>query len=80
MPHMHVRGKDMTYHLVYPDGRDEIVAERAELRLQLAAALSADEADSHPEGHEDVRRRALRQLDGEQVQSESEPDGRISAG
>jgi hypothetical protein len=25
MPHMHVRGKDMTYHLVYPDGRDQIV-------------------------------------------------------
>jgi hypothetical protein len=25
MPHMHLRGKDMTYHLVYPDGRDEIV-------------------------------------------------------
>jgi hypothetical protein len=25
MPHMHVRGKDMTYHLVYPDGRDEVV-------------------------------------------------------
>ena len=25
MPHMHVRGKDMTYHLIYPDGRDEIV-------------------------------------------------------
>jgi len=25
MPHMHVRGKNMTYHLVYPDGRDEIV-------------------------------------------------------
>jgi hypothetical protein len=24
MPHMHLRGKDMTYHLVYPDGRDEI--------------------------------------------------------
>jgi hypothetical protein len=24
MPHMHVRGKDMTYHLIYPDGRDEI--------------------------------------------------------
>ena len=22
MPHMHVRGKAMTYHLVYPDGRD----------------------------------------------------------
>jgi len=25
MPHMHLRGKDMTYHLTYPDGRDEIV-------------------------------------------------------
>ena len=25
MPHMHVRGKRMTYHLVYPDGRDQIV-------------------------------------------------------
>ena len=24
MPHMHVRGKDMTYHLIYPDGRDEV--------------------------------------------------------
>jgi hypothetical protein len=25
MPHMHLRGKDMTYHLLYPDGRDEIL-------------------------------------------------------
>jgi hypothetical protein len=25
MPHMHVRGKDMTYTLIYPDGRKEIV-------------------------------------------------------
>ena len=25
MPHMHVRGKDMTYTLVYPDGRQEII-------------------------------------------------------
>jgi len=25
MPHMHLRGKDMTYHLVHPDGRDEII-------------------------------------------------------
>jgi len=24
MPHMHLRGKDMTYHLIFPDGRDEI--------------------------------------------------------
>jgi hypothetical protein len=25
MPHMHVRGKDMTYTLLYPDGRKEII-------------------------------------------------------
>jgi hypothetical protein len=25
MPHMHLRGKDMTYKLVYPDGREETV-------------------------------------------------------
>jgi hypothetical protein len=24
-PHMHLRGKDMTYTAIYPDGRDEIV-------------------------------------------------------
>jgi hypothetical protein len=25
MPHMHVRGKDMTYKLIYPDGREQVV-------------------------------------------------------
>ena len=25
MPHMHVRGKDMTYTLLYPDGRKEVI-------------------------------------------------------
>lgn len=25
MPHMHLRGKDMTYELIYPDGREETV-------------------------------------------------------
>ena len=25
MPHMHVRGKDMTYSLIYPDGKKEVV-------------------------------------------------------
>ncbi len=25
MPHMHVRGKDMTYSLIYPDGRREMI-------------------------------------------------------
>ena len=25
MPHMHLRGKDMTYTLTYPDGRKQVV-------------------------------------------------------
>jgi hypothetical protein len=25
MPHMHLRGKDMTFRLIYPDGREETV-------------------------------------------------------
>jgi hypothetical protein len=39
MPHMHLRGKDMTYHVIFPDGRDSDRAERAEVRLQLAGGL-----------------------------------------
>jgi hypothetical protein len=25
MPHMHLRGKDMTYRLIFPDGREEVI-------------------------------------------------------
>jgi hypothetical protein len=29
MPHMHLRGKDMTYRLIHPDGREETVLQAA---------------------------------------------------
>ena len=80
MPHMHVRGKDMTYHLVYPDGRDEVVLSVPKYDFNWQMLLPAGEADSRAEGHEDARRRALRQLDGEPVQPGSEPDGLPRAG
>ena len=38
-PHMHVRGKDMTYTAFYPDGTSEVLLTRAEVRLQLADHL-----------------------------------------
>ncbi len=38
-PHMHLRGKDMRYVLVRPDGLGGDALERAALRLQLAALL-----------------------------------------
>ena len=44
-PHMHVRGKDMTYIAHYPDGTDGDAAVGAEVRLQLADHLRAGEAE-----------------------------------
>jgi hypothetical protein len=38
MPHMHLRGKDMTFRLIHPDGRDETVL-RATFNFQLATRL-----------------------------------------
>ena len=37
LPHMHFRGKDFEYRVTYPDGENRNAAERAALRLQLAA-------------------------------------------
>ena len=38
-PHMHLRGKDMKMTAKFPDGRQRNAAERAAVRLQLAAVL-----------------------------------------
>ena len=42
-PHMHVRGKDMTYRLEYPDGRKEIILNvpRYDFNWQLGYELAA---------------------------------------
>jgi hypothetical protein len=42
MPHMHLRGKDMTYRLDYPDGRSEIVLSvpRYDFNWQLGYVLA----------------------------------------
>ena len=54
MPHMHLRGKDMTFRLIYPDGREEDVLS-ANVRFQLAAWLRVEEPDQSTEKHEDDR-------------------------
>ena len=38
-PHMHYRGKDMMYEVIYPDGRGRDPVVGSELRFQLAAKL-----------------------------------------
>ena len=60
MPHMHLRGKDFLYEVIYPDGKKEIAAVGAALRLQLAERLPPRRAPGHAEGHEAALRRALR--------------------
>jgi len=42
-PHMHLRGKDMTYKLVFPDGREQIVltVPRYDFNWQLGYELAA---------------------------------------
>ena len=49
-PHMHVRGKDVQYKIIYPGRPRRSRAERAEVRLQLADQLPAGRAEVHAEG------------------------------
>ena len=71
LPHTHLRGKSWEYTATYPDGRTRSDPVGAEVRLQLADRLRVRRAAQAAEGHEDPRRRALRQLDGEQVEPRS---------
>ena len=64
MPHMHVRGKGMTYHLVYPDGRDQIVLSVPKYDFNWQLLYQPAKTIRVPEGDADVRRRVLRQLEG----------------
>jgi hypothetical protein len=63
MPHMHVRGKSMTYHLVYPDGRDQIVLNVPKYDFNWQLLYQPPSTIRVPRDA-DVRRRVLRQLEG----------------
>ena len=67
-PHMHVRGKDMTYTAFYPDGTSEVLLRvpRYDFNWQITYELAQAEAPA--EGHQGRGRGALRQLAGQQVQ------------
>ena len=72
LPHTHMRGKKWEVTAIYPDGRSEVILERAEVRLQLADRLRLQDAAEHAEGHQDPHDGVVRQFDGEQGQSRSE--------
>jgi hypothetical protein len=50
MPHMHLRGKDMTYHVIFPDGRDEIVLSVPKYDFNWQVAYQAAQPIKIPKG------------------------------
>ena len=62
MPHMHLRGKDMTYKVIFPDGREQIVLNVPNNDFNWQIALSGGHADQDPEGNAAEGRGALQQL------------------
>jgi hypothetical protein len=67
-PHMHVRGKDMTYIAHYPDGTDEVLLSvpKYDFNWQITYELKTPKVP--PQGDHRRSHRALRQLGGQQVQ------------
>ena len=71
-PHMHVRGKDMTYIAHYPDGTTETLLSvpKYDFNWQITYELATPKV--LPKGTEGRSHRALRQLGEQQVQSGSD--------
>ena len=74
-PHMHLRGKDMTYKLVFPDGKEQIVLNVPHYDFNWQLGYDLAQPIKVPKGTKASRSRPLRQLGEQQVQSRSEPDG-----
>jgi len=49
-PHMHLRGKDMTYSVTYPDGREEVLLSVPKYSFEWQIAYVFDEAIKLPAG------------------------------
>ena len=82
-PHMHMRGKDMIYIAHYPDGTSETLLSVPKYNFNWQITYAAGDAEDPAEGHAARGDRALRQLDGQQVQSrsvEGRPVGRSDVG
>ena len=76
-PHMHLRGKDMTYTVTYPDGRSEIVLRVPRFDFGWQTDYWLAEPLLLPRGVEDARQRPLRQLGGQPRESRPDRDGSL---
>ena len=74
-PHMHLRGKDIKYTLIWPDGRQQVLfnVPKFDFNWQLHYELAEPLRDSG--GQQDCRGRSLRQLDQKSLQSRSAQRG-----
>ena len=77
-PHMHVRGKDMTYIAHLPDGTSETLLSVPKYDFNWQLTYELEEPKLLPKGTQARSDRALRQLDQQQVQPRS--DARKCAG
>ena len=74
-PHMHLRGKDMTYTATYPDGRSEIVLRVPKFDFGWQTDYWLAQPLTLPKGSKIDVTRPLRQLDRQPAQSRSDRDG-----
>ena len=76
MTHMHLRGKDMTYRAIYPDGRDEMLlaVPNYSFDWQMAYRWPEDKI-KFPKGTEAGVYRPLRQFDLQSVQPRPQGEG-----
>src|SRR5439155_13143926 len=70
-PHMHMRGKDMTYIAHYPDGTDETLLSVPKYDFNWQITYQLAKPKMLPKGNEGRSDRALRQLGQQQIQSGS---------
>ncbi len=68
VPHTHLRGKSWKHTLTYPDGREEVLLAVPNYDFNWQTRVHLRAAAAHPEGRDAEVGRALRQLEGQQVQ------------
>jgi hypothetical protein len=68
-PHMHLRGRDYEVRLISPAGESRTIL-RAKWDFNWQLGYGPEGADSDPQRYAHRRHRALRQLAGQQVQSD----------
>ena len=72
LPHTHVRGKQWSYEVTFPDGRKEAILAVPKYDFEWQTDYLFKQSDEAAEGHEASRDRLVRQLAAEQVESRSD--------